>query len=111
MRYAAGGIKLDGLEGFEKRPAQAKPVLHRVIEVFCRNKAFPDQAECFGEQRALQPVQDKAVDLAVDRDGHLPDLRIDFPRTLDSVTRVPGPAATLDHPFTMRRLAPTAAPS
>src|SRR5258708_32042621 len=102
MRYAAGGIKLDGLEGFEKRPAQAKPILHRVIEVFRRNKTFADQAERFGEQRALQPVQDKAVDLAVYRDRHLPDLRIDFARTVDCVRRGPGRAAKLDQRYEMR---------
>src|SRR5258708_28960783 len=78
--------------------------IHREIEVFRRNKAFPDQAECFGEQRALQPVQDKAVDLAVDRDGHLPDLAIDFARTVDCVRRGPRRAAKLAQRYEMRRL-------
>src|SRR6266403_6007779 len=96
IRDAAGRIEFDSLEGSEKRPAQAKPVLHRVIEVFGRNKTFADQAECFGEQRALQPVQDKAVDLAVDRNRHLPDLAIDFVRAVDRVRRGPRRAAKLD---------------
>ena len=53
--------------------------------------AHPQIAETDGqrgrEQRALQPVQDKAVDLVVYRDRHLPDLRIDFARTVDCVRR------------------------
>ena len=90
--------------GSEKRPAQAKAILHGVIEIFRRNKTFADQAECFGKQRALQPVQDKAVDLAVDGDRHLPDLAIDLARTVDCVRRGPRRAAQFDQRHQMRRI-------
>ena len=74
---AAGRIEFDGLERTEERPAQAETVLHGVIEILRRDIAFADQAKRFGKQRALQPVQHEAVDLAVDGDRHLPDLAID----------------------------------
>ena len=85
IRDAAGRVEFDRLEGPQERPAQAKTVLHCVIEVFRRDITFTDQAECLREQRALKPVQDKAIDLAVDRDRHLPDLAIDCPRTVHHI--------------------------
>src|SRR5450755_641268 len=83
VRNAAGCIEFDGLERPEKRPAQPEAVLYGVIEILRRNIAFADESESFGEQRALQPVQHKAVDLAVDGNRHLPDLAIDVSRPID----------------------------
>ena len=100
IRDAAGRVEFDGLERPEERPAQAEAVLDGVVEIFGRDVALADQAERFGQQRALQPVEDKAVDLAVDGDRHLADLAIDFPRALD---RSPAPS-------TARRTARPAAP-
>src|SRR3954452_18136752 len=82
---ATGGVELDGLERSEKRPAQPKAVLDGVIEVFRRDIALADQPERLRQQRALQAVQDKAVDLAMDGNGHLADLAINLARTADGL--------------------------
>src|ERR1700730_10122263 len=57
---AAGRIEFDGLEGTQKRPAQSEAILDGVVEILRRDIAFADKAKGFGQQRALQPVQDKA---------------------------------------------------
>src|SRR5579863_3909864 len=85
IRDAAGRVEFDGLKGSEERPPQAETVLHGVVEVFRRDIAFADQAKSFSKQRALQPVQYKAVDLAVDGDGHLPDLAKDRAGAVDGL--------------------------
>jgi hypothetical protein len=55
----------------QRRPRPSLTVLSRSCGL---TYALADEAERLGEQRALQAVQDEAVDLAVDRDRHLPDL-------------------------------------
>src|SRR5437764_7572330 len=82
IRDSAGCVEFDRLERPQERPAQAKPVLYRVIEVFRRDITFTDQPKCLREQRALKPVQDEAIDLAIDRDRHLADLAIARPRAV-----------------------------
>src|ERR1043166_6702236 len=102
IRDAAGRVELDGLERAEKRPAQAEAILHGMIEIFGRDQTLTHQAKRFGEQRALQAIQDKAVDLAVDGDGHLPDVAIDVSRALDGFRRGPWRAAQFDQRHQMR---------
>ena len=58
----------------QRRP---RPSFDGVVEVLGRDVALADQPKRLGQQRALQPVQDEAVDLAVDVDRHLADLAID----------------------------------
>jgi len=67
-----------------------------MVEIISRDVAFADQPKRFRQQRALQPVQHKAVDLAVDRDGHLADLAVDFAGMVDRFRRRPRRAAQFD---------------
>ncbi len=104
IRDAAGGVELDGLERTKERPAQAETILDGVIEVFRRDITLADEAKSFSEQRALQAVQHKAVDLAVDGHRHLPDLAIDRAGAVDRLGRGPGRAAQFDQWHQMRRI-------
>ena len=104
IRNAAGRIEFDGLERAEKRPAQSEPILHGMVEILSRDIAFADQPKGLRQQRALQPVENKAVDLAVDGDRNLPDLAIDVSRTVDRLGRGPWRAAQFDQRHQMRRI-------
>src|SRR5690606_9002994 len=94
---AAGRIQLDRLERADEGPAQAEPVLDGVIEVLRRDIAVLDETESLRQQRALQAVEDEAVDLLPDRDRHLADSLVDGAGAFHRLGRCPGRAAQLHH--------------
>src|SRR5262249_14744223 len=62
---AARRVQLDRLERPHERPAQAEPVLERLVEILRRHIALAGEAECLRQQRRLQAVEDEALDLAL----------------------------------------------
>src|SRR5436309_129907 len=66
-----GRVQIDGLHRPHEGPAQAEPVLDRLVEILSRHIALIDQPERLVEQRRLQAIEDEALELAIDRDRHL----------------------------------------
>ena len=97
-------VELDRRERPDERPAQTQAVLDRLVEVLRRHVALADEAQRFGQQRALQAIQDEAVELALDDDRHLADLGHHRARALDRRGVGPRRAAQLDHGHEMRRI-------
>ena len=104
VRDAAGRVQLDGGERAHERPAQAEAVLDGLVEILRRHVALADQPERLGEQRALQPVEDEALDLAAHHDRHLLDLLVDLLGARDRLRRGPRRADQLDDRHQMRRV-------
>src|SRR5690606_19037953 len=101
---AAGSIELDRLERAHERPAQAEAVSDRLVKPLWGDDALLDQSERFGEKRRLQPVQDKAIDLALHMDRRLTDGPIYFTRPLQHLRRGPRSTAQLHDRHEMRRI-------
>src|SRR4051812_38554764 len=64
VRDPAGRIQFDGRERPHERPAQAEAVLDGLVEILRRGITLADEAKGFGEQRALQAIENEALDLA-----------------------------------------------
>ncbi len=101
---AAGGVERDGLERAHERPAQAEAVRDGLVEVFRRDIALADQAHRLGEQRALQAIENEAIDLALHQDGHLPDAGHHFGRARHGRGAGPRRAAEFDDGNEVRRI-------
>ena len=80
------GVEVDCLERPHEEPAKAEAVGDRTINFVGAHNPVFDESKCFGEKRALKPVDDKAVDLAAQPDRRLSDLvasaRLRDPTTL-----------------------------
>ena len=101
---AAGRVEVDGRERTHERPAQPETVRERLVHVLRRHVALAHQAHRLVEQRALQPVEDEAVDLPLDDDRDLPDIRHHGVCALDGRGRSPRRAAKLDDRHEMGRI-------
>src|SRR3989440_312767 len=92
----AGLLQLDGGERHHERPAQAKPVLHGLVEILRRDVTLADQAKRFGQQCALEPIEHEPFDLATHHDRHLLDRFIHLSGARNGFRRGPGRADQFD---------------
>ena len=68
---AAAGVQVDRLEGADHGPAATEPVADDAVDVVDRDDTVSDEAVGLTEQRALEPVEDEALDLRPDvHDAH-----------------------------------------
>src|SRR4030095_15894655 len=86
---AAGCVQLDRRERPHERPAQAQAFAYRLVEIFRRHIAFANETHCLGQERALQSIEDEAIELAAHDDGYLSDFGEHRERPLDRRRRGP----------------------
>ena len=71
VAHAARRVEVDGLERPHEGPAQRKAFADADIDVLDAGIAVGDEPEGFLQQRALHPVHDEAVELALHHDRRL----------------------------------------
>src|SRR5262249_40701697 len=65
VAHAPRRVEVDGLERPHEAPAQRQPLAQRDIHVLAGSIAVGHQAERLLQQRALKPVDNEALDLAL----------------------------------------------
>ncbi len=71
VAYAAGRIQVDRLHRPHEAPARTETVLHGLVQIVTAYVAILDQRERLVEQCALQSIDDKARDFALEHDRRL----------------------------------------
>ena len=90
VAHAGRRVQVDGLERAHEGPAQRQTVADAGVHVLDAGVAIGHQPERLVQQRALQPVDDEAVDLAPHHDGLLAGLGQQAARALDAGGVGPG---------------------
>ena len=102
--HAGRRVQVDGLERPHEGPAQAQPVLDRLVHILGAGIAIGDQLEGFGQQGALQPVQDEAGNLLLHQDRHHARLLIERAGPRHHLGIGPGGGRQFDDGHQMRRV-------
>ena len=97
-------IEFDGGERPHGRPAQSQAFAHGLVEIGCGDVPLAHQAHRLGQQRALQAIEDEAVELAPDHHRHLSDGAHHGMCALQRRCVRPRRAAKLDDGDQMRRI-------
>ena len=90
VAHARRRIEVDRLERPHEGPAQREPIANADINVLDPRIALLDEPERLFQQRALQPVHDEAVDLALHDDRRVTGGAQEARRALDRLRRRPG---------------------
>src|SRR6185437_5643500 len=83
VSHAAGRVEVYGLERPHEGPAQGEPIADPDVDVLNAGYSLLDEAEGFLQERALQPVHDEAVDLALHHDRGVACVAQELRRALD----------------------------